>query len=166
MLKEQFNSLSVTEQVDYINSQLPLKTLTKTCNEIEIARSTIAGRFKKKGYTLNLEQNKYILNIKPKEILIPCKASDKNNNDVAELLGMKDKIKAVINWFDDMQLHNEKVKSEFKIRDFKKDEAISRTFVVYSKVLERYINFCETHEAYKRQDIFSQALVEFLDKYE
>lgn len=170
MLKEQFNSLSVTEQVDYINSQLSSKTLTKACSEIEVARSTIAGRFKKEGYTLDQTQNKYILNvksdIKPKEISIQYNSSYKRDNDVAELLEMKDKIKAIVKWFDNVQLHEKKVVGEFKIREFKEDEAVSRTFVVYNKVLGRYLKFCENHKSYKRQDIFSQALSEFLDKYE
>ena len=61
MLKEEFNKLEIEEQVLYINSMLYLKTLTKICDELEVVKNTITGSFKRIGYTLNLEQNKYIL---------------------------------------------------------------------------------------------------------
>lgn len=159
MLKDEFNRLVIEKQVEYLNSILPLKTLTKACDELKIARSTITGRFKKSGYTLNLEQNKYILE---KSI---SKNTEKSENDIKELLEMKDKLKTLIQWFDDEQAGT--IQKEFNIELEKfEGEPISRTFVLYPNVLERYVKFCESHRAYRRQDIFSKSLSEFLDRYE
>jgi hypothetical protein len=158
MLKDEFNRLVIEEQVEYLNSKLPLKTLTKVCDELKIARSTITGRFKKRGYTLDLTQNKYILDKTTKEIKV------NDDNDIKELLEMKDKLKLLIEWFDGEQAGT--LQKDFNIDLDKFDgEAISRTFVVYPNVLDRYVKFCEAHRAYRRQDIISKAITEFLDKY-
>ena len=158
MLKDEFNELSLKKQVEYINSMLPLKTLTKACNELKTARSTITSRFKKGGYTLNITQNKYILE---KSI---SKNTEKSENDIKEILEMKDKLKILIQWFDDEQTGT--IQKDFNIELEKfEGEPISRTFVLYPNVLQRYVDFCESHRAYRRQDIFSKALVEFLDRY-
>jgi hypothetical protein len=175
MLKEEFNKLDIKKQVEYINSKLPLKTLTKACDELEIARSTITGRFKKRGYTLNIEQNKYMLDkstgeynyndikqvINIKEII----EKENKDNDIKELLEMKDKIKVLIKWFDEEQART--IQKDFNIQmDKFEGEPISRTFVLYPNVLERYVKFCESYRAYRRQDIFSKAIVDFLDEHE
>ncbi len=47
MNKEKFNKLEVIEQIKYINEKLKENSLTKICDEIGIARSTIRGRLKK-----------------------------------------------------------------------------------------------------------------------
>lgn len=38
MLKDEFNKMSLKKQVEYINSMLPIKTLTKACGELKTAR--------------------------------------------------------------------------------------------------------------------------------
>jgi hypothetical protein len=146
MIKDEFNRLSLEKQVEYINSMLHLKTLTKACDELKIARSTINGRFKKGGYTLDLTQNKYILDKTTKEIKV------NDDNDIKELLEMKDKLKLLIEWFDGEQAGT--LQKDFNIDlDKFEGEAINRTFVVYPNVLDRYVKFCESHRAYRRQDI-------------
>lgn len=160
MLKEEFNNLPIAEQVKHINARLPFKTLTKACNEVNIARSTITGRFKKNGYTLDLTQNKYIRDNYGNKIEL-----ENNSSSLKELLEMKDKIKALIEWFDGEQAGT--IQNEFNIQlDKFEGEAISRTFVLYPNVLKRYLKFCEDHRAYRRQDILSKALTEFMDRYE
>lgn len=159
MLKEEFNILEIEKQVEYINSKLPLKTLTKACDELKIARSTITGRFKKSGYTLNLEQNKYILDSHENKTL-----SEDNSSDIEELIEMKDKLKILIKYFDDEQAGA--IQNDFNIQlDNFEGEAVSRTFVLYPNVLQKYVKFCEAHRAYRRQDILSKALTEFMNKY-
>ena len=51
MNKEEFDKLNILEQIDYINKELSSgKSITNTCKEIGIGRSTISDRFKKAGY--------------------------------------------------------------------------------------------------------------------
>ena len=60
MDKEQFNSLEIIEQINYINNKLSEgNTLTKLSKEIGIGRSTITDRFNKVGYKYNNEVKQY-----------------------------------------------------------------------------------------------------------
>ena len=58
--KFDYYKLKVIDQIKYINEKLKENSLTKICDEIGIARSTIRGRFKKIGY--ELIDNQYINN--------------------------------------------------------------------------------------------------------
>ena len=60
MTKEEFNSLSILEQIDYINNNLQSgSTLTNICKSIGIGRSTVRDRFEKAGYKYNSEAKQY-----------------------------------------------------------------------------------------------------------
>ena len=80
ILKEEFNKLEIEEQVLYINAMLYLKTLTKICDELEVVKNTITCSFKRIGYTLNLEQNNYILDFCENKTL-----SEYNSSDIKKL---------------------------------------------------------------------------------
>ena len=71
MNKEEFNKLEVMDQIEYINQKLKETSLTKICDEVGIARSTIRGRFKKLGY--ELVDNQYINNSNITDITIITK---------------------------------------------------------------------------------------------
>lgn len=61
--KDQFNSLEVIEQVEYINNQLENNsTLTLVCKELGVGRSTIRDRFKKFDYSYSKDLNSYVHN--------------------------------------------------------------------------------------------------------
>lgn len=60
MTKEEFNSLDILKQIDYINSNLETGcTITNICKDIGIGRSTIRDRFEKVGYKYNAEVKQY-----------------------------------------------------------------------------------------------------------
>ena len=50
MNKEEFNALTIEEQVEYINAQLALVSLNRIGNTLGISESTIRDRFKREGY--------------------------------------------------------------------------------------------------------------------
>lgn len=60
MDKEQFNSLSVKDQVIVFNNLLASNSIRQACTQIGIAKTTVRDRFKKYGYLFNNEENKYI----------------------------------------------------------------------------------------------------------
>ena len=62
MTKDEFNKLKISDQINYINNKLLSGlTLTKVCNNIGIARSTVGTRASKLGYTFDKDLNQYIL---------------------------------------------------------------------------------------------------------
>lgn len=65
MNKDDFNNLSIKDQIDYMNNQLLTGiTLTNLCKNIEIARSTVSGRIIRQGYIFDKDLNQYIIHNK------------------------------------------------------------------------------------------------------
>ena len=62
LTKDEFNKLSNSDQIDYINNKLLSGlTLTKLCKDIGIARSTVGTRAHKLGYIFDKDLNQYVL---------------------------------------------------------------------------------------------------------
>ena len=63
MNKEEYNQLSIIEQMTYINDLLKTMSLTKACDNIGIDRATVRKRFKSKEISFNKELNKYVFDV-------------------------------------------------------------------------------------------------------
>lgn len=82
MTKNQFNSLDILEQVEYINSQLENnKSITAVCKDIGIGRSTIRDRFKKVGFLHSKELNRYKHNDSVTDVLQSQSELKKDTNN-------------------------------------------------------------------------------------
>jgi len=87
--------------------------------------------------------------------------------EVKELLEMKDQLKEVIQQYN-------KSKSIIEIpeqqplridRNKLNGELKGRLVKVYSNINDNWISFCKDNNAYKMQDLYSLALMEFMDRY-
>ena len=82
-----------------------------------------------------------------------------NNHD-----DMNNKLDEVYNWYK-LQSSNKVVQTEkFKVDDFEGDIVV-RSYKLYEPIQKDFLEFCKRNNKYKVQDILSQALKEFLDKY-
>lgn len=96
---------------------------------------------------------------------------DKNNIidyfELIELVEMKKQLKVMLEWFNNRagEMEAAATKEGLYISDKLQGELKNKSFLVYSTVLDKLNNFCEAHKEYKRQDIYSQALLEFIEKY-
>lgn len=190
MNKTEFNNLDVLEQIEYINKNLlEGNTLTNVCKNIGIGRSTIRDRFKKVSYEYNKTINQYesIVEIieaekvaqtgekEPiKEDIKPIKQSSSNlvvgtDNEILTNLinnydNMNNKLNEMYDWYK-LQSSNKVVQTEkFKVDDFEGDIVV-RSYKLYEPIQREFLEFCKKNNKYKVQDILSQALKEFLDKY-
>lgn len=170
MQKKDFNKLLIEQQVEYINSQFSNGniTLTDICKQMGIARSTVSGRFKSKGYVLNQNQDKFIMKNQYKSNVLYYNYNNNSlgNNELLncdvqlkELIELLPKIKKIVKRFDD-----EKNKIIIETDKFQGNPK-NRTVMVYENVLNEYIKFCDKHKELKRQDMISQALLDFINKY-
>ena len=194
MNKTEFNSLEVMEQIEYINkSLLEGNTLTNICKSIGIGRSTIRDRFKKVSYEYNKSINQYesIVEIIETETIAPAGANKPTKEDIkpfvqessnlvvgTELYKNNEILINMINNYDDnlsklnelydwykLQSSNKVVQTEkFKVDDFEGDIVV-RSYKLYEPIQREFLEFCKKNNKYKVQDILSQALKEFLDKY-
>lgn len=194
MNKTEFNSLEVLEQIEYINkSLLEGSTLTNVCKSIGIGRSTIRDRFKKVSYEYNKSINQYesIVEIIEDETIAPVGTNKhikedikpitqessnlvvgtelyKNNEILINMINNYDdnlnKLNELYNWYK-LQSSNKVVQTEkFKVDDFEGDIVV-RSYKLYEPIQREFLEFCKKNNKYKVQDILSQALKEFLEKY-
>jgi len=191
MNKTEFNSLEVMEQIEYINKQLMKgDTLTNLSKNIGIGRSTISDRFKKVSYKYNKSINQYesiVEIIEAIEPALPAGANEPIKEDIAPVIqqssnlvvgtdneiltslinnydDMNNKLNEMYNWYK-LQSSNKVVQTEkFKVDDFEGDIVV-RSYKLYENIQRDFLEFCKRNNKYKVQDILSQALKEFLDKY-
>lgn len=193
--KEQFNNLSFKEQLDYINSQLlEHKSLSKVCDINSLRRGTIRDRFNKQGYVLqdgqfiskgNTIPPKEITHVKANKGITDEPKSTHNTNvpkstqSNAEHEGNKfilqliSKFKSLENKVEVMEKEIEILKSNRKENIYQdthdqidlEGDTVSKTFRVYKDVLVKFNTFCKTNKHYKKQDLISLALYEFMNNH-
>ncbi len=157
--REEFDSLEVIDQIEYINKELEENNLTETCKKIKISRSTIRERFLKKGYVYDKIQNKYICineaDNKPQRIN-KCK----NNTNVSEdnLKALERRIKALEDKINRQTIND----IDINIKKFK-GNTVSRCYRVYEEVQKEFSKFCKENSNYKVQDLLSMALYEYME---
>lgn len=184
MNRIEFDALIIKNQIEFINGQLQQeKTLTDICKEINIGRSTIRERFKKNGYEFSKSQNKYIYMIEiveTKDNNTTFKtvtsnsskgvvATDSSNlNDFNEILSnfneMNNKLNEVYKWYESQSSRDVVVTDKLQIDDFEKNIVV-RSYKIYENIQKEFTIFCEKNKKYRVQDIISQALKEFMEKY-
>lgn len=191
MNKTEFNNLEVLEQIEYINkSLLEGNTLTNICKSIGIGRSTIRDRFKKVSYEYNKAINQYesIVEIVEAGTIAPAEANEPIKEDIKPVIqqssnlvvgtdneiltslinnydDMNNKLNEMYNWYK-LQSSNKVVQTEkFKVDDFEGDIVV-RSYKLYEPIQREFLEFCKRNNKYKVQDILSQALKEFLEKYQ
>lgn len=182
MNRVEFDELKITDQVKYINKKLNEGyTLTNICKAIGIGRTTIRDRFKSISYEYNKTTKQYESFV---EIIEESKTIDnkynelKSSNNVVEatldknkvledmLLNysdMNNKLNEMYEWY---KLQSSEIVVENKkliIEDFEGDVVV-RSYKLYESIQKEFAEFCKGNK-YKVQDLLSQAIKDFLDKY-
>lgn len=141
MNKSSFNKLTLQKQVKYFNTRLKSgENISQICNSISISYSTIRDRFKRNNYVYSKVFNQYE-NIN---------AIISNNEIPPEI------INSII-----LQLNSKLSTLECEKRE---SDLTSRSFRVYSCILNEFINFCNS-STFTQQEILSQFIAEGLKKY-
>ena len=150
MHRSDFDKLEVRDQIEYINNKLAEgNTLTNICKCLDIGRSTIRDRFKKISYEYNKSINQYecIVEIVESKEIEPKRSEQQEYNPIK------------------LESSNKVVGTErLSVEDFEGDIVV-RSYKLYESIQKEFADFCKVNNKYKVQDILSQALKEFLDKY-
>ncbi|KMT22312.1 hypothetical protein [Clostridium cylindrosporum] len=192
MNREEFKSLSDIERIEFFISQYEQgHSHSDIVKEHGLAKNTVADTFKRNGYVNDKAIGQYVLQkYDESATTIECYESNtkvtqkkavvqKSYNDVT----LKAEMINTISWVKEQQekqqeqeelfawirkqMNNENIIeiSKLDISDeATKGEVVGKTFKVYDDVLDRFNKFCNNY-TYKKQDILSQALHEFLNKY-
>lgn len=187
MTKEQFNQLEKLEQVKYINSKLKEGySLTKISKKLGVGRSTITDRFNKINYFYSKENNQYIYNdsvtdvekavrdIKVKEDITIKEIDEKLNNvSNTDVTLMNDKIvqSNLINLSNEYQTliemielykKNSNILSTQIVIDLETTDNTLTTLRVNTDVLRQFNEFVDEHKEYKKVDLVSMSLREYM----
>lgn len=88
-----------------------------------------------------------------------------NNKLLEEIIlnyaDMNNKLEEVYNWY--LKSSDEVVSNDLKIHDFK-GKVVTRSYKIYEPIQKEFAEYCSSSK-YRVQDLISQALKEFLDKY-
>lgn len=191
-----FKELTLNQQVEFINKELKNSdiSLKKVCQKFGLNKKKINDKFSKIGYEYNAEDraytkvvliqksNKSISNIeykgieanKPVEGNLNILDTNRLRNienalkEVKELIEIKEEIKEVIQKYNkDKNVIDVVGKQELKI-DFSKfeGEVKGRYVKVYGNINEDWIKFCKKNKQFNIQDLYSLALLEFMEKYQ
>ena len=180
MNKDTFNNLDIEKQVEYINNRLSdnNSSITSVCNELGIGRSTIRDRFKKHGYEYNKELKQYVYN-QLSEVAITVDNTDVvqcNTDTVNEVITITDiEIKNnilelannytdIMNMLEDYRRRTSVIKQQI-ILDIEEAESKLTTLRVNSKVLNDFNKFCDDNKQYRKIDLISQALKNFMEQH-
>ncbi len=195
MNKEKFNKLEILDQIQYINKELKNnKSITSVCKEIEVGRSTIRDRFKRANYRYSKELNEYVDNncitnvsqlnadtnnrcitsvkkeennsstpVTQKDTLteIVTKSDEEIRNNLLDLVNNYDVLKDII----ELHRRNTSVVKQQIVIDLEDAESKLATLRVNSKVLDQFKDFCSKHKEYKKVDLLSQAIKNFIENY-
>lgn len=175
-----FDNLPIGEQIKYINNKLlEGDTLTNTCKDIGIGRTTIRNRFKQHGYEFNQAKKLYISIVEVVELessikVVTGDTSDNTaltdvssidfNNILSNFNDMNNKLNEVYSWYESQSSNKVVGADKLNIDDFE-GNIVTRSYKVYEDIQKEFVAFCEANKKYRVQDIISQALKDFMDKY-
>lgn len=169
MTRKEFDKLKVLDQIEYINkSLLGGYTVTCICNYIGIGRSTIRDRFKKHGYEYNKELKQYVYN-QLSEVAITVDNTDvvqcNTDTDIKNnILELANNYTDIMNMLEDYRRRTSVIKQQI-ILDIEEAESKLTTLRVNSKVLNDFNKFCDDNKQYRKIDLISQALKNFMEQH-
>jgi len=170
--------LNIKDQVEFINSELKKNksmSLKKICKNLGLNKVKLNEKFNKAGYIYDANIRCYTQRYKEVEIIKPVVREHMINinefkstlEEVKELLKLKDSLKEVVQYYnksknviDIMEVSELKIDSNRFTKDLS-----NRLVKVYTNINENWMKFCKKYKQYKIQDLYSQALLEFMDKY-
>lgn len=186
MNKEEFNALTIEEQVEYINAQLALLSLNRVATAIGISESTIRDRFKSKGYKrqgksfIKLESTEPTKeNIKPKTakknttITKNTKAQEQTQdnkqikvleNRIGSLEKELESIKAILTTITTSTKTTVNTNTTKAIKKYEGD-GVSRSYRVNEEVQKQWKVFCKSHSEHRVSDLISNALEEYINSF-
>lgn len=181
MNKDTFNKLTIDEQLKFFNKELKKgNSLSVICKSIGIGRSTVSDRFKKKNYKFNKNTNQYeiISNngsntdvIKKEESNTLCNNTineiiDISNEDIKKnLLDLAANYEIIQKIISDYKCNTSVIKKQIII-DLPESETKLITWRANQKVVEIFNEFANKNNQFRKVDLLSQALLDFVNKYE
>lgn len=181
---EQFKTLELDKQVEYINGLLGCgKTVDNIRTDLGIGKNYIGNNFKKGGYAKDKTTGLYILNT--------CNTSNTNNttnngesiqskkkyiqkvnnikvleNRIDRLEKQLDQLKAIVLSNNNIEISN--TTNTNKIIKYNSKNLVSRNYKIDKNVLEQFVEFCKVNKlkySHNVSDLITNAIVEYMKNH-
>jgi len=192
MNKLEFNNLKVLEQLDYVNKLLEQgNSLRGIARSLNMSKATYQVRFEKAGYTFNEKLQKYcksnnnylsitkelqknrkcdVQAVEPSITKVLPKynkyISEDDTQDIKDLLNVKDELLQMLkNYKSNI---NTTAKNKLDINNLPielQTNIVNQSLKVYEPIAMLFNEICTEYSQYKKQDLFSIALLDFCNKY-
>jgi len=184
--KEEFNALTIEEQVEYINAQLALVSLNRIGNTLGISESTIRDRFKREGYKRQGKRFIKLGTTEPTKENIKPSTPKKNttttsntkaqehtqNNKSMKVLEKKveslekelESIKTILTTITTSTTTTVNTNTTKAIKTYEGD-GVARSYRVNEEVQKRWKVFCKSHSEHRVSDLISNALEEYMNSF-
>ena len=178
-LKEGY-SLSRLDKENIISSRKTISNrfkkigyeLNKDTNQYESIISIVEGDKSEDKEPILESSNKVVQGNESKNKESISKSSNKvvrgdqaNNKLLEEIIlnyaDMNDKLEEVYNWY--LKSSDKVVSDDLKMHDFE-GEVVTRSYKIYEPIQKEFAEYCSSSK-YRVQDLISQALKDFLEKY-
>lgn len=167
MNKEQFNSLGILEQLEYVNNQLKEgKSIRKLSADMGMGKSTITDRFRRHNIAYNMYLKQYVEGhtsllepVEPiRQVNTPSIPED-SLNDLKLILEDSSTLLEMIQLFK----KNTTVLDNKINLDLPESESKLTSVRLNKKILDDFDIFAEKHKEFKKADLMSMALKYYMD---
>ena len=164
MTRDEFNNLSINDQVEYFNSELSkVKNFNSICKDIGISKNTIKKRFTEARYVpmCKGKTNIIIAFSVPGDVIEDVAIEDTDNvikqdpEDIKEILKRLETLEREVS---EIKCSNNAVVNDFVVKSFD-GELITRAFKLDIEVIEELEKIFEKYSTYKIQDIINTLLL-------
>jgi hypothetical protein len=161
----EYLELKVIDKIRLVNKKLSMgATLTEIVKELKTSKGTIKKIFEVEGFYYNSRERLYLLEGGDAEIpedpivtLTELQYINKRLDTLEwEIVGLKGNAMAPNLASKEINILDDQLVGDLKVKSFK----------VYGAVLNRFIDFSTTCKSIKKQDLVSQALLEFIINHE
>lgn len=156
-----YESLDIDKKIELLNKLLKTNSINKISNMFNLNKTKFKHQFDKFGYCYDFEGKFF----KKKEVEGMNERKENINlneemyKGILELIGIKDKLMQIVEKNDSREV------VRIDTDEFEGSELKSKSIKVYEKVLNEFNTFMQKHPELKQQEVLSQAIWEFVQKY-
>ena len=167
MKKEEFNSLGILEQLDYVNNQLKEgKSIRKLSAEMGMGKSTITDRFRRHNIAYNMYLKQYVEGhtslLEPVENINNTKYPMLPENSLEDLKLILEDSETLLNMIKLFKENTTVLDNTINI-DLPQAESKLTSFRINEVVLNEFNEFAEKHNNFKKADLVSMALKNYME---
>lgn len=169
MNKEQFNSLGILEQLEYVNNQLKEgKSIRKLSADMGMGKSTITDRFRRHNIAYNMYLKQYVEGhtslLEPVEPIRHTVTSPIPEDSLEDLKLILEDSSTLLEMIQLFKKNTTVLDNKINL-DLPESESKLTSVRLNKQILDDFDAFAEKHKEFKKADLMSMALKYYMDSF-